>query len=101
MACTGNIKNHVVSIAHPTRPPTCRLSRLRRLSAIQRVECGLVLLVLRCRMLQLGRDFLTLAGVYIDRRELKYACVGGSTPSVSSHSENLMLIAMAIWMLVK
>lgn len=52
-------------------------------------------------MLQLGRDFLTLAGVYIDRRELKYAYVGGSPLGFISLTENLMLIAMAIWMLVK
>jgi len=39
--------------------------------------------------------------VYIDRRELKCACVGGSTNvplGFVSLTENLMMIAMAIWM---
>lgn len=42
--------------------------------------------------------------VYLDRRELKCACVGGDS-NVSlgfvSLTENLMMIAMAIWMMVK
>ena len=40
--------------------------------------------------------------VYIDRRELKCACVGGSSNvplGFVSLTENLMMIAMAIWML--
>ena len=40
--------------------------------------------------------------VYIDRRELKCACVGGgsSVPlGFVSLTENLMMIAMAVWML--
>jgi glutaredoxin len=39
--------------------------------------------------------------VYIDRRELKCACVGGSSKvplGFVSLTENLMMIAMAIWM---
>jgi hypothetical protein len=39
--------------------------------------------------------------VYIDRRELKCACVGGSSRvplGFVSLTENLMMIAMAIWM---
>jgi hypothetical protein len=39
--------------------------------------------------------------VYIDRRELKCACVGGSSNvplGFVSLTENLMMIAMAIWM---
>jgi hypothetical protein len=42
-----------------------------------------------------------LKAVYIDKRELKCACVGGSSnvPLVFvSLTENLMMIAMAIWM---
>lgn len=42
--------------------------------------------------------------VYIDRRELKCACVGGSSKvplGFVSLTENLMMIAMAIWMSVK
>jgi glutaredoxin len=41
--------------------------------------------------------------VYIDRRELKCACVGGSSNvplGFVSLTENLMMIAMALWMLV-
>ena len=41
--------------------------------------------------------------VYIDNRELKCACVGGSSPvplGFVSLSENLAMIGMAIWMLV-
>ncbi|WP_436255915.1 MauE/DoxX family redox-associated membrane protein [Neorhizobium sp. LjRoot104] len=42
--------------------------------------------------------------VYIDRRELKCACVGGDSNvplGFISLTENLMMIAMAVWMLVK
>jgi hypothetical protein len=42
--------------------------------------------------------------VYIDRRELKCACVGGSgnVPlGFVSLTENVMMIAMAVWMLVR
>lgn len=42
--------------------------------------------------------------VYIDRRELKCACVGGgsSVPlGFVSLTENLMMVAMAVWMLAK
>jgi glutaredoxin len=41
--------------------------------------------------------------VYVDKRELKCACVGGSSPvplGFVSLSENLAMIGMAIWMLV-
>ncbi|QYO78379.1 glutaredoxin family protein [Devosia salina] len=41
--------------------------------------------------------------VYIDRRELKCACVGGSSNvplGFVSLTENLMMVAMALWMLV-
>ena len=41
--------------------------------------------------------------VYVDRRELKCACVGGDSNvplGFVSLTENLMMIAMAIWMLV-
>lgn len=41
--------------------------------------------------------------VYLDRRELKCACVGGDSDvplGFVSLTENLMMIAMAIWMLV-
>jgi hypothetical protein len=41
--------------------------------------------------------------VYIDRRELKCACVGGSSNvplGFVSLTENLMMIAMAIWMMI-
>ena len=41
--------------------------------------------------------------VYIDRRELKCACVGGSSKvplGFVSLTENLMMVAMAVWMLV-
>jgi hypothetical protein len=39
--------------------------------------------------------------VYIDRRDIKCACVGGSSNvplGFVSLTENLMMIAMAIWM---
>jgi glutaredoxin len=42
--------------------------------------------------------------VYIDRRALKCACVGGGSNvplGFISMTENLMMVAMAIWMLVK
>lgn len=42
--------------------------------------------------------------VYIDKRELKCACVGGDSKvplGFVSLTENLMMIAMAVWMLVK
>jgi hypothetical protein len=42
--------------------------------------------------------------VYIDKRELKCACVGGSSKvplGFVSLTENLMMIAMAIWMPVR
>ncbi|MGE0765177.1 MAG: MauE/DoxX family redox-associated membrane protein [Hyphomicrobiaceae bacterium] len=42
--------------------------------------------------------------VYVDRRELKCACVGGDSNvplGFISLTENLMMIAMAVWMLVK
>ncbi|MEZ5708058.1 MAG: glutaredoxin family protein [Blastomonas sp.] len=42
--------------------------------------------------------------VYVDKRELKCACVGGSgnVPlGFVSLTENVMMVAMAIWMLVK
>jgi glutaredoxin len=42
--------------------------------------------------------------VYIDRRELKCACVGGDSNvplGFVSLTENLMMIAMALWMLLK
>lgn len=41
--------------------------------------------------------------VYIDKRELKCACVGGSGSvplGFVSLTENLMMIGMALWMLV-
>ena len=40
--------------------------------------------------------------VYIDRRELKCACVGGDSNvplGFASLVENLMMVAMAVWML--
>ncbi len=42
--------------------------------------------------------------VYIDKRELKCACVGGESNvplGFISLTENLMMMAMAIWMLIK
>jgi len=42
--------------------------------------------------------------VYIDRRELKCACVGGNSNvplGFVSLTENLMMVGMAVWMLVK
>lgn len=42
--------------------------------------------------------------VYIDRRELKCACVGGDSNvplGFVSLTENLMMVAMALWMLLK
>lgn len=42
--------------------------------------------------------------VYIDRRELKCACVGGSSNvplGFVSLTENLMMVGMAIWMMLK
>ena len=42
--------------------------------------------------------------VYVDRRELKCACVGGSSNvplGFVSLTENLMMVAMAVWMLLR
>jgi hypothetical protein len=42
--------------------------------------------------------------VYVDKRELKCACVGGDSNvplGFVSLTENLMMVSMAIWMLVK
>ena len=42
--------------------------------------------------------------VYLDKRELKCGCVGGSSNvplGAVSLTENLMMVGMAIWMLVK
>ncbi len=42
--------------------------------------------------------------VYIDKRELKCACVGGDSNvplGFISLTENLMMMGMAIWMIVK
>lgn len=42
--------------------------------------------------------------VYVDRRELKCACVGGDSNvplGFISLTENLMMVAMAVWMLAK
>lgn len=42
--------------------------------------------------------------VYVDKRELKCACVGGSSNvplGFVSLTENLMMVAMAVWMLVR
>ena len=42
--------------------------------------------------------------VYIDKRELKCACVGGDSNvplGFISLTENLMMVVMAIWMLVR
>jgi hypothetical protein len=42
--------------------------------------------------------------VYVDRRELRCACVGGDSDvplGFISLTENLMMIAMAVWMLVR
>ncbi len=48
--------------------------------------------------------FSVFKAVYIDRRELKCACVGGDSKvplGFVSLTENLMMIGMAIWMLIK
>ena len=45
-----------------------------------------------------------LKAVYLDRRELKCACVGGSSNvplGFVSMTENVMMVAMALWMLGK
>lgn len=42
--------------------------------------------------------------VYIDRRELKCACVGGDSNvplGFVSLTENLMMVGMAVWMILK
>jgi glutaredoxin len=42
--------------------------------------------------------------VYVDRRELKCACVGGDSNvplGFVSLTENLMMVAMAVWMMIK
>jgi hypothetical protein len=42
--------------------------------------------------------------VYVDKREVKCACVGGNSKvplGFVSLTENLMMIAMAIWMVVR
>ena len=44
-----------------------------------------------------------LKAVYIDKRELKCACVGGDSkapPGFVSLTENLMMVGMEIWMLL-
>jgi hypothetical protein len=42
--------------------------------------------------------------VYVDKREIKCACVGGSSNvplGFVSLTENVMMVAMAVWMLVR
>lgn len=42
--------------------------------------------------------------VYVDKRELKCACVGGNSKvplGFVSLTENLMMIAMGVWMWIK
>ena len=42
--------------------------------------------------------------VYVDKRELKCACVGGSSNvplGFVSLTENVMMLGMGIWMLIK
>ena len=42
--------------------------------------------------------------VYVDKRELKCACIGGNTNvplGFVSLTENVMMVAMAVWMLVR
>ncbi len=42
--------------------------------------------------------------VYVDKRELKCACVGGSSNvplGFVSLTENVMMVAMALWMVAK
>jgi hypothetical protein len=42
--------------------------------------------------------------VYVDRRELKCACVGGATTvplGFVSLTENLLMVGMAVWMLAR
>lgn len=42
--------------------------------------------------------------VYVDRRELKCACVGGDSKvplGFISLTENLMMVAMALWMAIR
>ena len=42
--------------------------------------------------------------VYVDKRELKCACVGGSSKvplGFVSLTENLMMVAMGVWMAVR
>ena len=42
--------------------------------------------------------------IYIDKRELKCACVGGDSNvplGFISLTENLMMVGMAVWMIVK
>jgi glutaredoxin len=42
--------------------------------------------------------------VYVDKRELKFACVGGDSNvplGFISLMENLMMVAMAVWMMIK
>ena len=48
--------------------------------------------------------FSVFKAVYIDKRELKCACVGGDSNvplGFVSLTENLMMIGMAIWMMAK
>ena len=48
--------------------------------------------------------FSVFKAVYVDKRELRCACVGGNSNvplGFVSLTENLMMIAMAVWMLVK
>ena len=50
-----------------------------------------------------GRSVSVVKAVYIDKRELKCACVGGSSNvplGFISLTENLMMIAMGVWMAV-
>lgn len=57
----GEYEMGVAAVTVTLRKVESRL--VRRLNPDQRVECRLVLLVLRDGALQLGRDLLTLAGV--------------------------------------
>ena len=53
-------------------------------------------------MLDTTRRATVFKAVYVDKREIKCACVGGSGSvplGFVSLTENLMMVAMAVWML--
>lgn len=89
----------------PRRPGSHYLTQHRRArwSSRGRRELSLPLRSWGLRQTR-GGSVSVFKAVYIDKREIKCACVGGSSNvplGFVSLTENLMMIAMAIWMSIR